>query len=106
MESFLKRTANVLCAQALVDGLLCRPAFTEVFAVAIEKGRADNAETVDMLANAVQTSMHALAAYVYPTAVGASGVAYAAAIGRAGDQFVIWIGPYPARSNSYWPLPD
>ena len=24
---------------------------------------------------------------------------YAAAIGRAGDQFVVWIGPYPARSN-------
>jgi hypothetical protein len=32
-------------------------------------------------------------------AVRASGVAYAAAIGSAGDQFVVWIGPYPARSN-------
>jgi len=32
--------------------------------------------------------MYALAAFVYPTAVRASGVAYAAAIGRAGDQFV------------------
>lgn len=37
-----------------------------------------------LLANAVQTSMFALAAHVYPTAVRASGVAYAAAIGRIG----------------------
>jgi len=37
-----------------------------------------------LLANAVQTSMFALAAHVYPTAVRASGVAYAAAVGRAG----------------------
>lgn len=37
-----------------------------------------------LLANAVQTSMYALAAHVYPTAVRASGVAYAAAIGRTG----------------------
>ena len=43
--------------------------------------------------------MYTLAAYVYPTEVRASGVAYAAAIGRACDQFVVWIGPYPARSN-------
>jgi MFS transporter, AAHS family, 4-hydroxybenzoate transporter len=37
-----------------------------------------------LLANAIQTSMYALAAHVYPTAVRASGVAYAAAIGRSG----------------------
>lgn len=37
-----------------------------------------------LLANAIQTSMYALAAHVYPTAVRASGVAYAAAIGRTG----------------------
>ena len=37
-----------------------------------------------LLANAVQTSMFALAAHVYPTAVRASGVAYASAIGRTG----------------------
>lgn len=37
-----------------------------------------------LLANAVQTSMFALAAHVYPTAVRASGVAYAAAMGRTG----------------------
>ena len=37
-----------------------------------------------LLANAVQTSMFALAAHVYPTAVRASGVAYAAATGRIG----------------------
>ena len=37
-----------------------------------------------LLANAVQTSMYALAAHVYPTAVRSSGVAYAAAMGRTG----------------------
>jgi AAHS family 4-hydroxybenzoate transporter-like MFS transporter len=37
-----------------------------------------------LLANAIQTSMYALAAHVYPTAVRASGVAYAAAMGRTG----------------------
>jgi AAHS family 4-hydroxybenzoate transporter-like MFS transporter len=36
------------------------------------------------LTNAVQTSMYALAAHVYPTAVRSSGVAYAAATGRVG----------------------
>jgi len=37
-----------------------------------------------LLINAVQTSMYALAAHVYPTAVRASGVAFAAAVGRVG----------------------
>jgi len=37
-----------------------------------------------LLANALQTSMYALGAHVYPTAVRASGVAYASAIGRTG----------------------
>jgi AAHS family 4-hydroxybenzoate transporter-like MFS transporter len=37
-----------------------------------------------LLSNAVQTSMYALAAHVYPTTARASGIAYAAAIGRAG----------------------
>jgi AAHS family 4-hydroxybenzoate transporter-like MFS transporter len=37
-----------------------------------------------LLANAVQTSMFALGAHVYPTAVRSSGVAYAAAMGRIG----------------------
>ena len=37
-----------------------------------------------LLANAVQTSMYALAAHVYPTSVRATGVAYAATIGRLG----------------------
>ena len=40
-----------------------------------------------LLANAVQTSMYALAAHVYPTSVRASGVAYAATIGRVGAIF-------------------
>jgi AAHS family 4-hydroxybenzoate transporter-like MFS transporter len=37
-----------------------------------------------LLANAVQTSMYALAAHVYPTSVRATGVAYASTVGRAG----------------------
>ena len=37
-----------------------------------------------LLSNAVQTSMYALAAHVYPTSIRASGIAYAAAAGRAG----------------------
>jgi len=37
-----------------------------------------------LLANAVQTSMFALATHVYPTPVRSSGVAYASAIGRTG----------------------
>lgn len=37
-----------------------------------------------LLANAVQTAMYALAAHVYPTAIRASGVAYAASLGRVG----------------------
>ena len=37
-----------------------------------------------LLANAVQTSMYAVAAHVYPTGVRASGVAYAASVGRIG----------------------
>ena len=37
-----------------------------------------------LLANAVQTSLYALAAYVYPTSVRASGVAFASASGRVG----------------------
>ena len=37
-----------------------------------------------LLINAVQTSMYALATHVYPTAVRASGVAFAAAVGRVG----------------------
>jgi AAHS family 4-hydroxybenzoate transporter-like MFS transporter len=36
------------------------------------------------LINAVQTTMYALAAHVYPTAVRATGVGAAAAIGRGG----------------------
>lgn len=37
-----------------------------------------------LLTNAVQTSLYALAAHVYPTSIRATGVAYCAAIGRVG----------------------
>ena len=57
-----------------------------------------------LLANAVQTSMYALAAHVYPTSIRATGVAYSATLGRAGGLVSSLLGSYviqagPAR---YW----
>lgn len=57
-----------------------------------------------LLANAVQTSMYALAAHVYPTGIRATGIAYSSAMGRTGGLFaslygshVIQVGP-----SAYW----
>jgi len=57
-----------------------------------------------LLANAVQTSMYALAAHLYPTSIRASGIAYAAGIGRIGGVVssicgaaIIAVGPV-----AYW----
>ena len=54
-----------------------------------------------LLANAVQVSMYALAAHVYPTSMRATGIAYSAAVGRAGGlvsslsgSFAIQAGPH------------
>jgi AAHS family 4-hydroxybenzoate transporter-like MFS transporter len=57
-----------------------------------------------MLANAIQTSMFALAAHVYPTAVRASGVAYAAAMGRTGGIISSLFGAVliQAGPTAYW----
>ncbi len=57
-----------------------------------------------LLANAVQTSMFALAAHVYPTGVRASGVAYAASIGRVGAILCSVTGSaiIQAGSSAYW----
>lgn len=44
--------------------------------------------------NAVQTTMYALAAHVYPTAIRASGVGIAVAIGRAGAILSGYAGPW------------
>jgi AAHS family 4-hydroxybenzoate transporter-like MFS transporter len=57
-----------------------------------------------LLANAVQTSMFALAAHVYPTGVRASGVACAAAIGRVGGIFSSLCGAaiIGAGAGAYW----
>jgi AAHS family 4-hydroxybenzoate transporter-like MFS transporter len=57
-----------------------------------------------LLANAVQTSMFALAAHVYPTSVRASGVAYAASIGRVGGLLSSLCGAaiIQAGSAAYW----
>jgi AAHS family 4-hydroxybenzoate transporter-like MFS transporter len=57
-----------------------------------------------LLANAVQTSMYALAAHVYPTSVRASGVAYAASVGRMGGLLSSLCGAViiQAGSGAYW----
>ena len=57
-----------------------------------------------LLANAVQTSMYALAAHVYPTEVRASGVAYAASIGRVGGLLSSLCGAaiIQAGTAAYW----
>ena len=57
-----------------------------------------------LLANAVQTSLYALATHVYPTSVRASGVAYAAAIGRVGGLVSSLFGAViiGAGAGAYW----
>jgi AAHS family 4-hydroxybenzoate transporter-like MFS transporter len=57
-----------------------------------------------LLANAVQTSMYALAAYVYPTSVRATGVAYAATIGRLGGLVSSLLGALviQAGPTTFW----
>jgi MFS transporter, AAHS family, 4-hydroxybenzoate transporter len=57
-----------------------------------------------LLANAVQISMYALAAHVYPTSVRATGVAYSAAIGRAGGLLSSLFGSsiIQAGPGTYW----
>ena len=57
-----------------------------------------------LLANAVQVSMYALAAHVYPTSVRATGVAYSATIGRAGGLVSSLLGAYliQAGGGTYW----
>jgi AAHS family 4-hydroxybenzoate transporter-like MFS transporter len=57
-----------------------------------------------LLANAVQTSMYSLAAHVYPATVRASGVAYAAAMGRVGGILSSIFGAaiIGAGAGAYW----
>ena len=57
-----------------------------------------------LLANAVQTSMYALAAHVYPTSVRATGVAYASAAGRVGGLITSLFGAVviQAGARTYW----
>jgi AAHS family 4-hydroxybenzoate transporter-like MFS transporter len=57
-----------------------------------------------LLANAVQTSMYALATHVYPTSMRATGVAWAATIGRAGGLLSSLFGSYVIQAGPgvYW----
>ena len=58
------------------------------------------------LINAVQTTMYALAAHVYPTAVRAGGVGTAVAFGRSGAILVGYAGPwaleYRGSESFFW----
>jgi MFS transporter, AAHS family, 4-hydroxybenzoate transporter len=58
------------------------------------------------LINAVQTTMYALAAHVYPTAVRATGVGTAVAIGRSGAILTGYAGPwaleYRGSQSFFW----
>jgi AAHS family 4-hydroxybenzoate transporter-like MFS transporter len=57
-----------------------------------------------LLANAVQTSMYALAAHVYPTSIRATGIAYSATMGRIGGLGSSLIGAsvIQAGGGTYW----
>lgn len=46
------------------------------------------------LLNAVQTTMYALAANVYPTAIRGTGIGMAVAVGRIGNAMAGYVGPY------------
>jgi AAHS family 4-hydroxybenzoate transporter-like MFS transporter len=57
-----------------------------------------------LLANAVQTSMYALAAHVYPTGVRSTGIAWSATIGRVGGLIASLFGAVliQAGRGPYW----
>jgi AAHS family 4-hydroxybenzoate transporter-like MFS transporter len=46
------------------------------------------------LLNAVQTTMYALAAHVYPTEIRSTGVGAAVAFGRIGNVLAVYVGNY------------
>jgi AAHS family 4-hydroxybenzoate transporter-like MFS transporter len=57
-----------------------------------------------LFANAVQTSLFALAAHIYPAAIRASGIAYASSIGRIGGLIssLAGAGVIQAGASAYW----
>ena len=56
---------------------------------------------IGALLNAVQTTMYALAAHVYPIEIRGTGVGTAVAVGRIGNVLAVYVGNYacgrPAR---------
>jgi AAHS family 4-hydroxybenzoate transporter-like MFS transporter len=50
------------------------------------------------LLNAVQTTMYALAAHVYPTEIRSTGVGTAVAFGRVGNILAVYVGAYALDS--------
>jgi AAHS family 4-hydroxybenzoate transporter-like MFS transporter len=55
-----------------------------------------------LLANAVQVSMYALAAHVYPTSMRATGVAYSSTVGRAGGLLSSLFGSSVIQAGIYF----
>jgi AAHS family 4-hydroxybenzoate transporter-like MFS transporter len=51
------------------------------------------------LLNAVQTTMYALAAHVYPTDIRSTGVGFAVAVGRVGNVLAAYVGSYALDSG-------
>jgi AAHS family 4-hydroxybenzoate transporter-like MFS transporter len=52
---------------------------------------------IGALLNAVQTTMYALAAHVYPTEIRGTGVGTAVAVGRIGNVLAVYVADYAIR---------
>jgi MFS transporter, AAHS family, 4-hydroxybenzoate transporter len=89
--------AAVVCALILSRMTITPPAVTQILVMLTLTGG---------LINAVQTTMYALAAHVYPTAIRAGGVGTAVAFGRLGAILVGYAGPwaleYRGSESFFW----
>jgi len=54
---------------------------------------------IGALLNAVQTTMYALAAHVYPVEIRGTGVGTAVAVGRIGNVFAVYVADYALRTS-------
>jgi AAHS family 4-hydroxybenzoate transporter-like MFS transporter len=83
--------------------MLSMSALAIVCALVLTGTRLDPSDTVFLMAmlvltggllNAVQTTMYALAAHVYPTEIRGTGVGFAVAVGRIGNVLAGYVGEY------------
>ena len=54
---------------------------------------------IGALLNAVQTTMYALAAHVYPVEIRGTGVGTAVAVGRIGNVLAVYVADYALRTS-------